>query len=119
MVTEASSGTLMLDLSLRGFGLTASYPTLFLAYILPAMLGRLSALPAGVGLTEAGMVGFLASTAGIDADIAAVAAAVFRVGTVFFQALLGALVYFFGLEGRGRESGLGGKTCLASAEKSG
>jgi uncharacterized protein (TIRG00374 family) len=89
----------MLDLSLRGLGLVVPYPTLFLAYILPAMLGRLSALPAGVGLTEAGMVGFLASTAGVDPDKAAAAAAIFRVGTVFFQALLGGLVYFFGWQG--------------------
>jgi uncharacterized membrane protein YbhN (UPF0104 family) len=69
-------------------------PTLFLAYILPAMLGRLSALPAGVGLTEAGMVGFLASASGVAAETATAAAAVFRIGTVFFQALLGGLVYF-------------------------
>jgi uncharacterized protein (TIRG00374 family) len=89
----------MLDLSLRALGLEVPYPTLFLAYILPAMLGRLSALPAGVGLTEAGMVGFLASTSGIDPDTAAAAAAIFRVGTVFFQALLGGLVYLFGWKG--------------------
>jgi uncharacterized protein (TIRG00374 family) len=90
---------IMLDLSLRGLGLVVPYPTLFLAYILPAMLGRLSALPAGIGLTEAGMVGFLASASGVDPDMAAAAAAIFRVGTVFFQALLGGLVYLFAWQG--------------------
>jgi uncharacterized protein (TIRG00374 family) len=84
----------MLDLSVRGFGLSVPYAALFLAYILPTIAGRNSALPAGVGVTEAGMIGLLASTARIDPDIAAAAAAIFRIGTVFFQALLGALVYF-------------------------
>ena len=89
----------VLDLSLRGFGFNVPYTTLFFAYILPQMLGRLSALPAGVGVTEASMVGFLSSSAGIDPDTALAAAAIFRIATVFFQALLGALVYFFAWRG--------------------
>ena len=84
-----------LDLTLRGLGFSLSYATLFLAYILPTMLGRLSGLPAGVGVTEAGMVGFLTSTADIDTNTAAAAVALFRVATILFQALLGALVYAF------------------------
>jgi uncharacterized protein (TIRG00374 family) len=90
---------IMLDFSLRGFGFSVSYATLFFAYIVPTMLGRLSALPAGVGVTEASMVGFLASSAGIDPDIGLAATAIFRIATVFFQALLGALVYFFAWRG--------------------
>jgi uncharacterized protein (TIRG00374 family) len=85
----------MLDLSLRAFGVTLPYPTLFLAYILPAMLGRLSAVPAGVGLTEASMVGFLAASAGTDIELLTAATVIFRLGSVMFDALLGALVYFF------------------------
>lgn len=97
-----------LDFSLRGFGFNVPYATLFFAYILPTMLGRLSALPAGVGVTEASMVGFLSSSAGVDPDTGLAAAAIFRIGTVFFQALLGALVYFFAWKGenekrRGRQ----------------
>ena len=84
-----------LDLTLRGLDYSLSYATLFLAYILPTMLGRLSGLPAGVGVTEAGMVGFLTSTAEIDTNTAAAAVALFRVATILFQALLGALVYAF------------------------
>jgi uncharacterized protein (TIRG00374 family) len=90
---------IMLDFSLRGFGFDVPYATLFFAYIVPTMLGRLSALPAGVGVTEASMVGFLASSSGIDPDIGLAATAIFRIGTVFFQALLGALVYFFAWRG--------------------
>jgi uncharacterized protein (TIRG00374 family) len=93
----------VLDLSLRGVGQTASYPALFLAYLLPAILGRNSALPGGVGLTEAGMVGFLASAARLDPDTAAAAVAVFRIATVLFQSLLGALVYFFWWRGEGEK----------------
>jgi len=90
---------IMLDLSLRGLGHTAPLSVLFLAYILPTLLGRNSALPAGLGLTEAGMVGFLSSLAEIDVDAAAAVAAIFRVSTVFFQALLGVLVYFLAWKG--------------------
>ena len=90
---------IMLDFSLRGFGFDVPYATLFFAYIVPTMLGRLSALPAGVGVTEASMVGFLSSSAGVDPDTGLAATAIFRIGTVFFQALLGALVYFFAWRG--------------------
>lgn len=89
-----------LDLCLRGVGVALPYPTLFLAYILPTMLGRLSALPAGgIGVTEAGMVGFLASTSGLDPDTATAAVAIFRIATVLFEALLGGVVYIFAWRG--------------------
>jgi uncharacterized protein (TIRG00374 family) len=90
---------IILDFSLRGFGFNVPYATLFFAYIVPTMLGRISALPAGVGVTEASMVGFLSSSAGVDADTGLAATAIFRIATVFFQALLGALVYFFAWRG--------------------
>lgn len=93
-VVAFSLKIIALDLVLRGLDFQLSYPKLFLAYILPTMLGRMSALPAGVGVTEAGMVGFLSSTSSIDADTAAAAVAIFRIGTVVFQALLGAIVYY-------------------------
>ena len=95
---------IILDFSLRGFGFDVSYATLFFAYIIPTMLGRLSALPAGVGVTEASMVGFLSSSAGVDPDTGLAATAIFRIATVFFQALLGALVYFFAWRGEKEKS---------------
>jgi len=95
---------IILDFSLRGFGFNIPYATLFFAYIIPTMLGRLSALPAGVGVTEASMVGFLSSSAAVDPDTGLAATAIFRIATVFFQALLGGLVYFFAWGGEKEKS---------------
>lgn len=82
-----------LELALRGLGLTAPPGTLLLAFVLPTILGRLSSLPGGVGVTEASMVTLLSAVQGIDANLAAAAVAVFRVGTVFFAAVFGGVVY--------------------------
>lgn len=86
----------LLDFSLRGVGYSLPYLQLFLVYLLPTMLGRMSALPAGgIGVAEAGMVGYLVLLSGITPDVAAAAVAVFRVAAVFLQALFGAFVYLF------------------------
>jgi uncharacterized membrane protein YbhN (UPF0104 family) len=82
-----------LDLAGRGVGAAIPYPTLLLAFALPTALGRISAMPGGVGVTEAGMVGILDATPGVTLDQAAAAVLVFRAGTVLFAALLGAVVY--------------------------
>jgi uncharacterized protein (TIRG00374 family) len=89
----------ILDLSLRGIGLVVPYATLFLAYVLPTMLGRISALPGGVGITEAGMVGYLVATANASPEAVAASVAIFRITTILFQAVLGAVVYFFAWQG--------------------
>jgi uncharacterized protein (TIRG00374 family) len=90
---------IILDLSLRGIGLVIPYASLFLAYVLPTMLGRLSAIPGGVGITEAGMVGYLAATAHAAPEAIAASVAIFRITTILFQAILGAGVYFFAWQG--------------------
>src|SRR5215208_3412944 len=87
------------DLAARGAGARVPYATLLLAFTLPTMLGRISAMPGGVGVTEAGMVGILDAAPGVTVSQAAAAAVIFRVGTVLFAALLGAVVYFFGWRG--------------------
>lgn len=69
-------------------------PTLLLAFTLPTMLGRISAMPGGVGVTEAGMIGILNAAPGVTLEQAAAAAILFRAGTTLFAALLGGLVYF-------------------------
>ena len=97
----------MLDLTVRGVGEAAGYDALSLAYILPTMLGRLSGLPAGLGVTEAGMVGFLTSVAGIGTGVATGATIIFRIGSAFFRALLGGLIYAFAWRGD-KENALGG-----------
>lgn len=86
---------LALGLALRGLGLAVPPGTLVLAFVLPTMLGRLSSLPGGVGVTEASMVTILSAVQGVDANLAAAAVAVFRVGTVFFAAVFGGGVYLF------------------------
>lgn len=86
----------LLDLCLRGVGYTLPLAALFPAYLLPTMLGKVSALPAGgIGVAEAGMIGYLVAFSSISPDEAAAAVAVFRVAAVFLQALFGALVYLF------------------------
>ncbi|MEZ0325414.1 MAG: YbhN family protein [Fimbriimonas sp.] len=69
---------------------------LLLAYTVPTMVGRISAMPGGVGLTEVGMVGVLDRMPGVKLDHAVAAVLVFRVSTVLFTALVGAIVYYTG-----------------------
>jgi uncharacterized protein (TIRG00374 family) len=88
-----------LHLSTKGVGADVPYLTLVLAFTLPALLGRISAMPGGVGVTEAGMVGILDAAPHVTLDQAAAAVAIFRIGTVFFAALFGGFVYFFGWRG--------------------
>ena len=96
--------TATLAITLRGFELSVSFPVLFLAVILPTMLGRIIPVPAGVGVTDASMVGFLTTLGGLDTNITVAAVAVFRIVTIVFPALLGTLVYFFWWRG-GKELG--------------
>jgi uncharacterized protein (TIRG00374 family) len=88
-----------LYLALRGVSAQVPYNTLLLAFALPTMLGRISAMPGGVGVTEAGMIGVLDQTPGVTLDQAAAAVTVFRLGTVVFSAAVGGLVYLFGWRG--------------------
>lgn len=90
---------LALDLTVRGLGLKIGYDREILAFTLPSLLGRISAMPGGVGVTEAGMIPLLDSGAGVTREQAAAAVMLFRVGTVLFAAVLGGLVYFFGWRG--------------------
>lgn len=89
----------VLALATLGVGLSLPLPTIFLAFILPTMLGRIFPVPAGIGVTEASTVAFLGATSQVDLNTATAAVALFRIATVFFQALLGALVYFFAWKG--------------------
>jgi uncharacterized protein (TIRG00374 family) len=102
LITLATTVILIaiLALTLQGFELSVSFPALFLAVILPTMLGRLIPVPAGIGVTEASMVSFLTTLGGLDTNTTVAAVAVFRIVTIVFPALLGTLVYFFWWRGK-------------------
>jgi uncharacterized membrane protein YbhN (UPF0104 family) len=83
------------ELCLNAIGLSAGWPALLLVTTLPTVLGRITPLPGGAGPTEAGMVALLGTTAHIAASPATAAVALFRLATIVFQSLTGAVVYFF------------------------
>jgi uncharacterized protein (TIRG00374 family) len=84
----------ILLLAMGGLGLDIPIPTLFLAFVLPTMLGRLVPVPGGFGVTEAGMVGFLTSTTDVNPNAAVAAVAIFRIAAILVPAAVGAIVYF-------------------------
>lgn len=86
---------IILGMTLRGLDLEVSVPTLFLAFIVPTMLGRLVPVPGGVGVTEASMVGFLTNTAQLNTNTTVAAVAIFRIVTIVVPAVLGAIIYYF------------------------
>jgi uncharacterized protein (TIRG00374 family) len=71
-----------LELCVRGVGAEIPFATLLLAFTLPTMLGRISAMPGGLGVTEAGMVGILDAASGVTIDQAAAAAVIFRCASI-------------------------------------
>ncbi len=85
----------ILWLAMDGMGLDMPIPTLFLAFVIPTMVGRLVPVPGGFGVTEAGMVGFLTSTTGVNSNTAVAAVALFRIAAILVPAAVGAIVYFF------------------------
>lgn len=97
----------VLYLALLGAETPLSFPVVFLAYFLGLLLGILSPLPGGLGTADAGMVGVLISSGGIDTALAAAAIAIFRIATVVVRALLGAVVYVCCWPG-GQNGGQGG-----------
>lgn len=90
---------LTLDLALRGLGAEIHFSALFLAFNLPTILGNISAFPAGIGIVEAGMVGILSTYGAVSVSLATAAVVIFRITTVLFDALLGALVYVLAWRG--------------------
>lgn len=94
-IASLAAFTVTLYLTLLGFGLAVTVPVLLLSVILPTMLGRIVPIPGGLGVTEAGMVGFLTAMGQLETNATVAAVAIFRIVTIVFPALLGALVYFF------------------------
>ena len=84
----------VLVLAVWGSGLDLTYWSMFLAFIVPSLLGRVVPVPAGIGVVDASMVGFLAAAAALDANTAAAVVALFRVIMIFLPVVVGAIVYF-------------------------
>jgi uncharacterized protein (TIRG00374 family) len=80
-------------------GMKVAWLPLGAAFVLPTLLGRVSPLPAGAGVTEAGMVTFMAHNAAMSVDEAAAATTLMRIFDVVVPAFYGGLVYFFGWKG--------------------
>ena len=95
LLTVAAALTMAgaLNVAVSGLGADITFASALLAYTLSSMLGRLTPLPGGVGVTEAALVGVLHKTAGLTLEQAAAATAIFRVGTTLWSAVVGAIVY--------------------------
>ena len=95
LLTVAAALTMggALNVAVSGLGADITFAAALLAYTLSTMLGRLTPLPGGVGVTEAALVGVLHKVGGISVEQAAAATAIFRVGTTLFGAVVGTAVY--------------------------
>ena len=89
-----------LNVAVSGLGADISFSSAILAYTLSSMLGRLTPLPGGVGVTEAALVGVLHKVGGLSVEDAAAATAIFRVGTTLLGAVVGSAVYALLWRGR-------------------
>jgi uncharacterized protein (TIRG00374 family) len=94
----------ILCLVVASLGFSVEYLPLAGAFVVPTLLGRLSPLPAGAGVTEAGMIVFLANQTAMTTNQAAAAATLMRVFDVVLPALYGALVYFLFWQREARRS---------------
>lgn len=102
LLNTAVSFALMVEalhLATVGVGASVPYFTLLLAFTLPSLMGRISAMPGGVGVTEAGMIGILNAAPDVTLHQAAAAVTIFRIGTTLFAAMVGGAMYFFGWQG--------------------
>lgn len=79
-------------LTLRGFGVETSLLVGLFVFALGSVVGAVSMLPGGLGAAEASMTGVLL-TFGIAEPIAVGATMVIRVGTLWYAAILGFVVF--------------------------
>ena len=80
-------------------GMKVEFWPLAAAFVIPTLLGRLSPLPAGAGVTEAGMIAFMANQTAMSTNEAAAATALMRCFDVILPALYGAIIYFTAWKG--------------------
>lgn len=99
----------ILCLVVASLGFQVEWWPLAAAFVIPTLLGRLSPLPAGAGVTEAGMIAFIASQTAMSTNEAAAATALMRMCDVVLPALYGAAIYFLAWKGdeEGEDTELG------------
>lgn len=79
-------------LILRGFGVETALLVGVFVFALGTVIGAVSMLPGGVGTTEATMISLLFAF-GVNGSIAAAATIVIRIGTLWYAAVLGFVVF--------------------------
>jgi uncharacterized protein (TIRG00374 family) len=87
-----------LYLILVGLGVPRGGDTLSIAVFIMAfstVIGAVSALPGGLGATEASMTGMLVFLLSVDADLATAATLLIRFATLWFAVLLGLVAWIF------------------------
>lgn len=92
-VLANSISLLSLCLVVHGFGFPVDVWALAAAFAIPNLLGRLSPLPAGAGVTEAGMVALIAHRTNLSLNDAAATVALFRIVDVVLPAAYGFALY--------------------------
>lgn len=79
-------------LTIRGLGVQASLIESMFVFGFGSVVGAVSMLPGGLGATEASMTGLLV-TMGYASSIAVAATLILRAGTLWYGAVLGAIVF--------------------------
>lgn len=78
----------------RAFGVSGSFFEMALVFALPTLLGRISALPLGIGVMDVTMVGTLKLLPHIDLNTAIVVVGVYRLVRYLLPVLAGGALYF-------------------------
>ncbi len=98
-IVASAASYVILCIVVGALGFKVEYWPLAAAFVIPTLLGRLSPLPAGAGVTEAGMVAFVAAQTSMSVNEAAAATTLMRIFDVVVPALYGAVVYAFFWDG--------------------
>lgn len=78
----------------RAFGVWGSIWEMALVYALPSLLGRISALPLGIGVIDVTMVGTLRLLPHVDLSTAVVVVGMYRLVRYLLPVLVGVVLYF-------------------------
>ena len=80
--------SLAVYLTFQGFGIDLSFPLIALIFIMSTIVGAISFVPGGIGVTEGGMIGFLLLY-DIDYTTAFASVLAVRIFTLWFSVIIG------------------------------